>query len=673
MSHTERTPPDWTLDEAELHETSERLRELDRRDWHLYLLCFALIAILTAGFVLLHVGNTVDVTIEYARKVLYGQSALIILTLAYVWQRRRELVRERRRRIEQELASNALKDRYGALGSTLAFTSQASRLRDEGSILDLAAARTIDAIHADRCVIGIVDEHDEKPPHLARVTREGLPADPDANDLWRRAFAWVKAHDTSAIVGTRVDPADAGSLTPDSAATGAALIVAPIRAGGHVVGAVVASTDPSQDDAPHAFCGYERRLVEIIANSTSAALNNHRLLERLRRRRDQLRKSLKRLRVAQPGVILGERLKAMEELVDKVAHYIANPLTTISGYAQILQSTEVDAETRRCLETIGQEVERCNQALNDLKAFAHRPPSEPRSTDLNELLHQALFLKAHRFGRIHLEVAFEPDPSIGFVVLDPVQIQQAFLNVLADIEAAIGRSTDRRLRVVTGRNGDRVHIQFEVERIRDGAGGPTPWLPFAESQDENHVTRDILLAVVRSHGGDTHSVVNANVGSTRFTIELPRVLEPVQASPEAKALAHLDKANISPSARRILAIDDEDRILNLLQRVLAKEGYVVETETSSERARERLAEEDFDVIIADYHMPDVTGADLVRFLAKERPALLPGFIISSGDENSTELDALRAESGIHSLAKPFSIREMIDTVESALAGHDAAT
>ena len=640
------------------------LQALDRRDWQLWGISFVIIATLTVGILLLHYSLP-NRSAGWERTVLYGQGVLIVLTLAYFVQKRTELIRVRLRLIQEKLQSENLRDRYDALGNTLAFTTRVGVLKDEQRILQYAAEQTLTTLRADHCLIGLQNENDTLPPTLrSHLAREGVTDHEACTETWTAVSRWILSHDTSLLISDQTRTPQARDLIRTDGLR--EVIAAPVRLGSRVAGALVVAIDPASDAMRRRFGQYDRRLVEIMANATSAAIDNGRLASRLKRRRDQLRKSLKRLRMAQPGVILGERLKAMEELVDKVAHYISNPLTTISGYAQLLGTQDLDQDVKRCLGTISEEVERCNQAINDLKAFAHRPPSEPRSTDLNQLLNQALFLKAYRFNRMALEVDFEPDDDVGLVILDPVQVQQAFLNVLTDIENALADTRNQHLTVQT-QSGDRnVRIHFVVRNHepRDPNETTMPaWIPFSpngEKGDETSLARDIMHAVIRGHGGQTLLNLDPENRSTVFTIDLPRILEqpkdPMATTPPPPSLTG------SADGRSVLIVDDEERILNLFQRVLAKEGYVVTTALSGQAGLELVTDRDFDAIIVDYHIPDLNGRAIAEHIVHNRPELVQRLILTSGDDEADDFKALAREARAVTLAKPFQIHEMLEMV-----------
>lgn len=93
------------------------------------------------------------------------------------------------------------------------------------------------------------------------------------------------------------------------------------------------------------------------------------------------------------------------------------------------------------------------------------------------------------------------------------------------------------------------------------------------------------------------------------------------------------------STLKILVIDDEVEICDLISFHLTRKGHDVKTLTSGTQALETLKSEDFDLVISDVRMPEGNGIEILAEIRKEKPKK-PIFIISSGFADSTEQEAL---------------------------------
>ena len=107
---------------------------------------------------------------------------------------------------------------------------------------------------------------------------------------------------------------------------------------------------------------------------------------------------------------------------------------------------------------------------------------------------------------------------------------------------------------------------------------------------------------------------------------------------------------------KILVIDDEKSILDLLSVVFEKEGYSVETSLSATRAVELMGNEDFDIIISDIKMPKMSGMELLRYVRKNRPDI-PIVMITAYGTIKQAVEALKA-GAMDYIVKPFDVEEL---------------
>lgn len=107
---------------------------------------------------------------------------------------------------------------------------------------------------------------------------------------------------------------------------------------------------------------------------------------------------------------------------------------------------------------------------------------------------------------------------------------------------------------------------------------------------------------------------------------------------------------------KILVIDDEKSILDLLSVVFEKEGYAVETSLSATKAVELIGNEDFDIIISDIKMPKMSGMELLRYVRKNRPDI-PIVMITAYGTIKQAVEALKA-GAMDYVVKPFDVEEL---------------
>jgi CheY-like chemotaxis protein len=124
---------------------------------------------------------------------------------------------------------------------------------------------------------------------------------------------------------------------------------------------------------------------------------------------------------------------------------------------------------------------------------------------------------------------------------------------------------------------------------------------------------------------------------------------------------------MSDPARRILVVDDEPDVAELLVDLLSSEGFQVDVAVSGRDALARLETARYDLIISDARMPDVDGAALYEALGGVDPALRTRFVLLTGDSVAPEVRGFIDRTAVPCLTKPFAFEQMIRTVHR-LAG-----
>jgi CheY-like chemotaxis protein len=119
--------------------------------------------------------------------------------------------------------------------------------------------------------------------------------------------------------------------------------------------------------------------------------------------------------------------------------------------------------------------------------------------------------------------------------------------------------------------------------------------------------------------------------------------------------------------KRILVVDDEPGIATVLVEVLQLDGYVVEMVSNGEAALQKLAVEEYDLILSDIRMPDLDGPALYRKIELRHPRLLQRFIFLTGDLISPEISQFLEHTGVPYLRKPFTLEMVREVVQRALA------
>lgn len=373
-------------------------------------------------------------------------------------------------------------------------------------------------------------------------------------------------------------------------------------------------------------------------------------------------------------LIQAEKMSAIGQLVSGVAHELNNPLASISAFAQLLLAdNRLTDQQRHSADVVRAEARRASRIVHNLLTFARQHKAEKIAADINSVLHDTLELRTYELNvrGIHVARDFDEDtPPITLV--DVHQLQQVVLNLITNAEQAMEDVERERHRLTLRTRTLTDVVRIEVEDT--GAGIPASAMhqlfnPFFTTKPTGKGTGlglSISLGIVGEHGGriwaeNVGGGAGAGWGGARFSVELPRVavddrvaltLVPSVASPTAESL-------------RILVADDEEPLRVALERFLSSEGHsVVAVGSGSEAIWRGEGEEEFDVVLLDLRMPDVSGQQVFERWRRDRRELSDRVVFITGDIVSADLQSFLRGTGRPYIAKPFEFRAIVDVLPS---------
>jgi two-component system, cell cycle sensor histidine kinase and response regulator CckA len=117
---------------------------------------------------------------------------------------------------------------------------------------------------------------------------------------------------------------------------------------------------------------------------------------------------------------------------------------------------------------------------------------------------------------------------------------------------------------------------------------------------------------------------------------------------------------------RILLVDDDPTVSQLIIDMLSLDGYGVDTAPNGIAALKKIEGRRYDLILTDLHMPEMDGAGLYRELAKRQTHPPQKIIFLTGTAGTSEAHRLVQETGLPLLRKPFNVVELLELVRKVL-------
>jgi signal transduction histidine kinase/CheY-like chemotaxis protein/HAMP domain-containing protein len=351
-----------------------------------------------------------------------------------------------------------------------------------------------------------------------------------------------------------------------------------------------------------------------------------------------------------------EQLKS--EFVATASHELRSPLTSIKGFVELLSTSKgLDERQREFLEIVLVSTNRLVDLVNDLldvaRIEAGRIEIHRRPIDLVEIAHEVAALLRQRINDKRQQLTVDVADGVPRALADPSRVRQILTNLLtnahlySDEGGRLGialRPSAHGVAVDVSDNGrgmsdDEIeHVFDRFYRAGDGSATPGTGLGLA-----------IVRSLVDLHHGSI-DVTSAPGEGTTFTVHLPRAVEKTIAPAEQAAL----------HGKRVLVVDDEADIADLIAARLRPYGVETETVYRGKEALERLRAAHFDAVTLDILMPGMSGFEVLRAMrADPELCAVPVVVVSvfSGRE---------ALSGEWVVSKPIDAAELADALGAAV-------
>jgi signal transduction histidine kinase len=400
------------------------------------------------------------------------------------------------------------------------------------------------------------------------------------------------------------------------------------------------------------FTDRDETTLTALAHQAALAMENARLVT-------DLRSTLDNLKAAQETLVRGATLRAVGELAAGAAHHLNNLMAVVLGRTQLLLHKNRVPEMAPALRTIERAAVDAADTVRRIQAFSRAQHGGTASEfDLNETVRESIELTRPRWEHeaqvrgIGVDMVFEPG-ELPPVLGRKAELREVLTNLILNAVDALPsrgrvliRSWSEAGRAVVSVSDSGVGMSPEV---RDRA-----FEPFFTTKGVQRLGLGLAVAygLVTSHGGQISLEASEGQGTT-VTLWIPTAgaAEAPAAAPVVGAEPH----------GRILVVDDESDVREMLADVLMSRGHHVTLAGGGREALRSFEQGDYDLVITDLGMPDVNGWEVARAIKAMRasmPVLLLTGWADAVDAGTGRVDAV--------IKKPFDLTKLAAAVSAAL-------
>lgn len=375
-----------------------------------------------------------------------------------------------------------------------------------------------------------------------------------------------------------------------------------------------------------------------------------------------------------------QKMEAIGTLAGGIAHDFNNILTPIIGYSElVLGQIEEGSPLRDNIMQVIQSGLRAKDLVKQILTFSRQAEQGCKPVQLSNIIKEMLsLLRPTTPSTIQIRVNIDPDAALSLVIADPTQMHQVLMNLCTNASHAM-REKGGTLEIGLSRvslDSDAAN-RYSVEpgrylllSVSDTGHGMDeeimrrifePYFTTKGPFEGTGLGLAVLYGIVKSlHGGI--AVFSEPGKGTTFQVFLP--------TDEWIETSFTGAAPIAPimGEGRVLLVDDEKVILDVMAEMLERMGFEVKRKYSGLGALEafRTQPDNFDLIITDQTMPQMTGADLAKEMIKIRPNI--PIILCTGfsdiiDENRAKQIGIRGY-----LMKPVSFADLARMIHNVM--HD---
>ena len=368
-----------------------------------------------------------------------------------------------------------------------------------------------------------------------------------------------------------------------------------------------------------------------------------------------------------------QRLESVGQLAGGVAHDFNNLLAIILNYAAFAASRSDDEQAKADIEQVIEAGHRAADLTKQLLIFARREAVQRRPVVLVDVVDSIATMLSRSLGE-HINIVVRSRGDAPVFLADPGQVEQVLVNLAVNARDAM--PSGGTLMIETGAvEVDEQYAashpglspgRYAILTVSDTGEGIAPdvaahvFEPFFTTKRPGQGTGLGLSTVygIATEAGGTVTVYSEPGIGTTFRVYFPAVDQPAAEPANDAKPAAAARGN----GETVLVVEDHPAMLKLICRILDANGYCTRAAAGPEAALRLAAEDDFDLLLTDLLMPDMSGPELAERIDAVRPGRPVLFMSGYGEELLGSQRMI--PDGVPFLQKPFTEQTLLAKMEA---------
>ncbi len=371
-----------------------------------------------------------------------------------------------------------------------------------------------------------------------------------------------------------------------------------------------------------------------------------------------------------------QKMESIGRLAGGIAHDFNNIIMIISANTEFaMQDLSPHDENYEFLNEVKDAAQRAAKLTSQLLAFSRKQVMKVEIVDLNRVILDVDKMLRRMIGE-DIEYVTLPKENLWKIKADPSQLEQIIFNLAVNARDAMPKGGHLTIETdnveldgdYANQHAEAVPGRFVMLAVTDNGSGIAPgdldkiFEPFFTTKDRAKGTGlglSMVHGIVKQSGGNIYVYSEPGMGTT-FKLYFPAT----QESPDDVTIPEV-VTEAMHGTERILIVEDEPLVRNLLHRILTNAGYTVFKASYAAEALEIFEQEGhFDLLITDVILPKMSGKELVDLLTNAHPSLPVLYI--SGYTGEAIIHHGVLEEGVYFLQKPFTQSTLLQMVRNII-------